>query len=1277
MKIYIVVKICFFIKNMQKNNQSETTMFEQLGKDVYSFLDNVSSAEDTVLKTRLEDIKNDIKNITKKALMKSLEESDDQNILSSSPQRLVFSIDTNYGDILNDYDAEEREKRLIGRATQGVIAMTIKDLEKILDKKLRENTYRDEILKSNSYENILDILGIRRMKIGSKIMNFENADGMFESNRIWLLLYILWFEYNHTVKVYGNETEAHVYDETINKTFIVGNNKGYKTYIADWKKDLYDTWELSREEAEQQFITWDFYSAHQRESLIKNIVLDTNKQDNQSQKTEEVHNEQKKQDPRIQQEKTPPQAKTKPIKKIKENSIEEPSIKSEAIVAKEEIATEEVDKEIDPGETEQSRVQKLDTILAKEKNARPWQKETWESTKNMLKRGINRWTIVLPCSSGKTRTVTELLKIDNATKLYLLPKNVIGISVVEDLVKWGISAEKIIDCTNGTWEIKLNTLDVSKIWDHVIVANYRWLLSLRKKNKSTFDQLISKTRIILSDEAHRSLGAETRETIDECMAVEWLIHTSEIDVHNKKLHVLFTSTPKLLFKEIADYYPHTIITKTMEEVYVESIKYGIESPLVLPKFRRMGPVYLTLDKLVNYTWSDINEDFFTKYANKVRVFVDRDWNPLETKMFHEYIKLKKENGGYAPGLWVCNTIEQAQRFTEYFQKKGIQARRCTGPNKTFDTDLEYSELKDFVDKGGVVFTADAITEWVNIPSLRIIMECAYTWSPARVVQSIWRITRSISDKEVQYLKKLNPHIDESNLKKTHANTVCLWPTMRWGDYEPREQGLTGTRNKPGIGWNTKKRVPLRTFYDFMLDLWEMGSEKMTKEWDLLTGEEKLSVGNTIVYGKFKSPNLWDLLKNDLKKYSRDPLDQESEKIAIEKYKQWDEEAKEILIKANVRFVLFKAKKRYYYYKKRYPQMHSTINDFVSAWFEWLLEAIQNIDECKFDTKSSFMLFIQNYLSTKFRALFYDEENCTTKISGIHVPVYARSVYEKTQDALDKKDDDSISAIENNLPNKNEIILDGLWVRGDVMSKCGTRIKEGTESLENIENSAILQDMSWEIWEEKTDESLKKESLYKEVMRSLNTLTEREADIIRWFFGIGTEEKTLEELGVQYWLTRERVRQIQEKALRRLRNVSRSKLLREYIGDQEIDSVSNLSSNTGALQSMWTWNIYPRNLFTMVANNPIRSDKTMIVMATWNDILATNILTFMQMHSLPNEMVSDILDLNIIRVAQLRKKDLTSVPHGVVTLIENALKKYGLSLDDENIKAKVKRISFRT
>lgn len=84
------------------------------------------------------------------------------------------------------------------------------------------------------------------------------------------------------------------------------------------------------------------------------------------------------------------------------------------------------------------------------------------------------------------------------------------------------------------------------------------------------------------------------------MSVESMIDTSENNSHKKKLHLLFTSTPKLLFKEIANYYPHTIISKTMEGVYLESIKYGIESPLVLPKFRRMGPVYLTLDKLVNY-----------------------------------------------------------------------------------------------------------------------------------------------------------------------------------------------------------------------------------------------------------------------------------------------------------------------------------------------------------------------------------------------------------------------------------------------------------------------------------------------------------------------------------------------------------------------------------------------------------------------------------------------------------------------------------------------------
>lgn len=80
-----------------------------------------------------------------------------------------------------------------------------------------------------------------------------------------------------------------------------------------------------------------------------------------------------------------------------------------------------------------------------------------------------------------------------------------------------------------------------------------------------------------------------------------------------------------------------------------------------------------------------------------------------------------------------------------------------------------------------------------------------------------------------------------------------------------------------------------------------------------------------------------------------------------------------------------------------------------------------------------------------------------------------------------------------------------------------------------------------------DRALIMESLAREIYRALATLTEREADIIRLFFGIGCQEMTLEEIGERFGLTRERVRQIKEKAIRRLRHTSRSKLLKTYLG----------------------------------------------------------------------------------------------------------------------------------
>ncbi|MEI7499465.1 MAG: RNA polymerase sigma factor RpoD/SigA [Bacteroidota bacterium] len=82
----------------------------------------------------------------------------------------------------------------------------------------------------------------------------------------------------------------------------------------------------------------------------------------------------------------------------------------------------------------------------------------------------------------------------------------------------------------------------------------------------------------------------------------------------------------------------------------------------------------------------------------------------------------------------------------------------------------------------------------------------------------------------------------------------------------------------------------------------------------------------------------------------------------------------------------------------------------------------------------------------------------------------------------------------------------------------------------------------------TDENLIRESLAMEVQRSLSTLAEKEREIINMFYGIGVPHSyTLEEIGSVFDLTRERVRQIKEKALRRLKHSSRSKLLKSYLG----------------------------------------------------------------------------------------------------------------------------------
>ena len=82
---------------------------------------------------------------------------------------------------------------------------------------------------------------------------------------------------------------------------------------------------------------------------------------------------------------------------------------------------------------------------------------------------------------------------------------------------------------------------------------------------------------------------------------------------------------------------------------------------------------------------------------------------------------------------------------------------------------------------------------------------------------------------------------------------------------------------------------------------------------------------------------------------------------------------------------------------------------------------------------------------------------------------------------------------------------------------------------------------------KADSFLLKESLNDEIERALSTLTSREKNIIKFFYGISTSQLTLDEIGQEFNITRERVRQIKEKAVRRLKHSSRSKILVKYLG----------------------------------------------------------------------------------------------------------------------------------
>ena len=120
--------------------------------------------------------------------------------------------------------------------------------------------------------------------------------------------------------------------------------------------------------------------------------------------------------------------------------------------------------------------------------------------------------------------------------------------------------------------------------------------------------------------------------------------------------------------------------------------------------------------------------------------------------------------------------------------------------------------------------------------------------------------------------------------------------------------------------------------------------------------------------------------------------------------------------------------------------------------------------------------------------------------------------------------------------------------GDTLRVSGKHVSVDKPMSNSLGEERTLLDTMEQEYEPSPDDNLMNESLQKEIERSLATLTQREGDVVRLFFGIGESHGlTLEEIAAKFDLTRERVRQIKEKAIRRLRHTYRSRILKTFLG----------------------------------------------------------------------------------------------------------------------------------
>ena len=253
---------------------------------------------------------------------------------------------------------------------------------------------------------------------------------------------------------------------------------------------------------------------------------------------------------------------------------------------------------------------------------------------------------------------------------------------------------------------------------------------------------------------------------------------------------------------------------------------------------------------------------------------------------------------------------------------------------------------------------------------------------------------------------------------------------------------------------------------------------------------------------------------------------EEEVELAQRIKKGDQEALEKLTKANLRFVVSVA--------KQYQNQGLSLPDLINEGNLGLIKAAEKFDETRgFKFISYAVWWIRQSIlqalaeQSRIVRLPLNQVGSLNKINK----AFARFEQENERTP-------SPEELANVLDLPKEKVSDTLRVSGRHVS-VDAPFSDGEDN--NLLDVLVNTDSP------NADRGLINESLSTEVERALATLTDRERDIIRYFFGIGCPEMTLEEIGEKFGLTRERVRQIKEKAIRRLRHSSRNKFLKSYLG----------------------------------------------------------------------------------------------------------------------------------